>query len=265
VYEVPTGKPLGKGFASGPGVMAISPDGSVVAAAVFDGKKAIVRRWDPATGDEVGEPLAHEDSILGVRYTPDGTTLVTVGKQDSRLWEAKTGKPVGKPLRHDPTFDWRTATGVGTRVVQFQPTGFSTRDIATGELLYPPVTAPGVLPGGANIPPPFDGVTLVTADPQPMLSIRDAVTDRPFGRPIRSIPEPRGGRPGFGGTKASLKLLSPDRRVFLTAGDGNTVVLYDLATGEPIGRPLQHPQAPTAALFSPDSNLVVTACFAPPW
>src|SRR5262249_3061800 len=52
---------------------------------------------------------------------------------------------------------------------------------------------------------------------------------------------------------------SPDRRLLLTASKDGTAQLWDFASGKPVGTPLKHRGAITAALFTPDSKYVVTA------
>jgi WD40 repeat protein len=53
--------------------------------------------------------------------------------------------------------------------------------------------------------------------------------------------------------------FSPDGRTVLTLCEDEKVRLWDAATGEPVGQPLEHPGEVRAVAFSPDSHLVVTA------
>ena len=52
--------------------------------------------------------------------------------------------------------------------------------------------------------------------------------------------------------------LSPDGRIILTASEDGTVRLWNVATAEPIGRPLSHRCAVTCVAFSRDGRTVVT-------
>ena len=49
-----------------------------------------------------------------------------------------------------------------------------------------------------------------------------------------------------------------DGRVALTAGEDNTVRLWEVADGSARGNPFDHPGTVRAAAFSPDGQIVVT-------
>jgi tetratricopeptide (TPR) repeat protein len=52
--------------------------------------------------------------------------------------------------------------------------------------------------------------------------------------------------------------FSPDGKTILTGGDVKTARLWDAATGQPIGRPLEHQGAVSAESFSPDGTTILT-------
>ena len=69
------------------------------------GDDGLVRRWDLATGDPVGMPLAgHTGKVQGVDYV-NGRALDHLGAEDRtiRIWDANTGAPVHvlKDVRRD--------------------------------------------------------------------------------------------------------------------------------------------------------------------
>jgi serine/threonine protein kinase/WD40 repeat protein len=95
LWEVPSGKLLGKHPLDGDGVTRFSPDGRVVAAAA----KLGVRLLD---GDTLAPLpagyLPHPDSIRDVAFSPDGAFLLTAHVTGSaQLWDLATRKPVGPP------------------------------------------------------------------------------------------------------------------------------------------------------------------------
>jgi WD40 repeat protein/tRNA A-37 threonylcarbamoyl transferase component Bud32 len=261
IWEVPTGKPLGKPVASSSQKLAISTDGAVLVTLVNEaGNKTVARRWNATMGEPLDDPLTHADPILGVRFTADGKALVTISRQESRLWDPRTGKPLAEPLRHASPVDWRSLRGDDTKVVLFGSAGFSTWDIATGKPAYPALSAPGVRSDGLNNPVPFDGRTVITTEKQTAFLIWDTVANRPFGKPLRGLPGERPGAPELGRPRGTLKRLSPDRQILLAASDPRTLVALEVVTGEVVGKPLRHLQNPSDALFSPDSRLIVTFC-----
>jgi WD40 repeat protein len=94
LWEVPSGKllesrPLDKGLAR------FSPDGRVIAAAVYLG----VRLLDGNTlAPLAGGFLPHADPTQDLAFSPDGAFLLTAHENGSaQLWDVATRKPVGPP------------------------------------------------------------------------------------------------------------------------------------------------------------------------
>jgi hypothetical protein len=58
------------------------------------------RRWDLATGKEVGTALGHPGIIAAVAFSPDGQVIAVSGARLVRLWRAASGKPIGNGLEH---------------------------------------------------------------------------------------------------------------------------------------------------------------------
>jgi WD40 repeat protein len=68
-----------------------SPDGRFVASASRD-RTAMI--WNVETGRPHTRELAHEQSVINVRFSPDSSQLLTVDYHGLRLWDVATGRPL---------------------------------------------------------------------------------------------------------------------------------------------------------------------------
>ena len=76
---------------------ALSPDGTRVATADFDG---VLREWRARDGHALVPPIrASESALWSVNWSPDGTRLVTAGSDGTvRIYDPATGEQVGTSL-----------------------------------------------------------------------------------------------------------------------------------------------------------------------
>ncbi len=106
-WDVATGKSLGEPIQYSTIIeefgrpLALSPDGKtlLISDEALGTADYTVRRWDVASGKEVGTALKSERRIWGVAYSPDGR-MFAAGLEDSiRIWDATTGQPIGNELK----------------------------------------------------------------------------------------------------------------------------------------------------------------------
>jgi WD40 repeat protein len=215
-----------------------SPDGRHVVTAGFDG---LARVWDLDTGATF--PLPHERAVQHAAFSPDSRYVVTAGFDGTaRVWKAETGEAVAQPLRHGGFVNDASFSPDGRLVVTASFDGKArVWNAATGELVRC-LELKGQVHRAAFSPP--DGRYLVTAGRGQPVRLWDAST----GTLVVSLPDTTG---------AEYAAFSPDgRRVVVSGAKGQ---VFEAATGEPVGRALEHHAAVSYAAFSPDGRLVVTA------
>ena len=118
------------------GAVDFSPDGKLVVIGADTG--ATLR--DSATGDQIGRPLGHGSHMFAVRFSPDGSRVLTASEdRTARVWDVATGLAVTPPLQHDLAV-WRGEFSPdGLRVVTASDDGTArVWDARTGEPLSPP-------------------------------------------------------------------------------------------------------------------------------
>ncbi|MEO7318733.1 MAG: hypothetical protein ABIZ56_07070, partial [Chthoniobacteraceae bacterium] len=77
-----------------------SPDGRALL--ITTGNAA--RLQDAATGAPLGSPMAHIDTVLDAKFSPDGALVATASEDNTaRVWNSRTGAPISPPLRHTRT------------------------------------------------------------------------------------------------------------------------------------------------------------------
>ena len=85
---------------------ALSPDGSLLFTFVDSPVLPNGTIWDVATGSRL-RTVGHPGGIIDGRFSPDGTTILTVGRDDlGHLWDAATGSQV-RELRGHTNIMWR--------------------------------------------------------------------------------------------------------------------------------------------------------------
>src|SRR5262249_4970516 len=139
MWEVPTGKEIRR-FGGKQLIyqVALSPDGTLVAASTIHERQGVVAIWETATGNERQRILMDAIHISALKFTPDGkglrATTTFDGKGTVFTWDPATGKEVA---RRDGWPAWR-------RAPQFTPDGQSLagwinddtlqlRDVTTGK------------------------------------------------------------------------------------------------------------------------------------
>jgi WD40 repeat protein len=220
-WDVPAGKERRQVTIAGHfGVVAVSPDGSMVAVA-FDDPEAggVVQLLDTASGQELRRIAGAGRGTEAVAFSPDGKTLAAAGAGHTiRLWHVATGterhpaghpgpvtavavSPDGKLLATCSNFDkairlWDTTTGREVRRLDALPSGVD-------EVTFSP-----------------DGRLLASAAWEQGVQLWEVAT----GRLVRRLAE-------HASLGAYLR-FSSDSKLLATAGLESAVGLWDCATGK---------------------------------
>jgi WD40 repeat protein len=205
----------------------------------------VVCLWDAADGQLVHEPLAgHPDRICSMTALPlpDGRTLLASGGHTGTiaLWNPVTGRPV-----REPAGDW--LGGVTGMCAATIPDGRILLVTATPRgtvRLWDPVTgepAGRLNPYGAPIqsiaavPIAADHTLIAASDTQGGVHVWDPAVDDPWERGAAVPLSGRALNDAGHRVAAVAAVPTPDRTVLATGDDLGKVMLWDLATGDPVG------------------------------
>ncbi|MFM7073231.1 MAG: protein kinase domain-containing protein, partial [Planctomycetota bacterium] len=157
--------------------VAFSPDGSQLAVG-SSAKPQYVSLWDPRDGRRLGGLAGHSDSVLSVRFSRDGSRLLT-GSYDNtaRLWNLRDGS--SKTFRGHDWWVWSAEfSGDEKRVVTASQDGTSiVWDTATGSASPPflghsgPVLAATFSPDGSLVASASQDQRVLLWDPQSLREI----------------------------------------------------------------------------------------------
>ena len=202
--------------------LAWSPDGKGVLTGAED---HLLRLWDPETGAEVRRFKGHSGWITSVAFSPDGKRIAS-GSWDRtlRIWDAVSGALLQTCEGHKGYVTTVCWSPDGTQVLS------------------------GSWDGTLRIWDPGSGKELMQ-----------------FGDPRGLAEQADPGQEDLQGPKVRYKAMvtsaswSPDGAGIVSGDNGNLVLVWDVAKGEPVAAVQGHASAVLAVAWSPDGKRFVSA------
>jgi len=244
IWDLIQNKYIGEAVTHEDGVLAADygPDGL----RILTGTEDAVQVRNAATGKPIGKPFSLPGVLEFIRFSPDGSRLVTTGKAKSylQLWDLSSGELVGEQfhsgaLRMDFSPDGsRILAGDAGGVAKLWDT-VTLKCLGEFHLHRKPILGVTYSPDSSRfLTGSFDGTT----------QLWDAATLEPIDKPLVHQSE----------VKAAT--FSPDGTKFLIGFADGTIRLWDTVTLKPIGTPLQHLKVVCAVAFSPNCSQLLACC-----
>jgi WD40 repeat protein len=238
--------------------LAFSPDRKTLASGSRD---RTIRIWDLASGEQIGQPLVgHASYVNSIAFSSDGSRLASgSGDTDVILWDVATHQPIGEPFEGHS--DW-------VKSVAFSPdgktlaSGSQDRSVIVWNVERRPLISQ-ILEGHSDLVLSVafspDGKTIASGSRSRDNAVilwdveRDEDWDVAVGKVSKQVltGEHRDG--------VYTVAFSQDGKMLASGSYDKTIILWDVQTGRPIGKPLAgHSGTVTSLAFSPDRKILAS-------
>lgn len=268
IWDVASGKELQVIATSGEYVFAaaFSPDGRYLALG-GNGQPAFVGIWDADKGSLVRPLPGHRDAVLSVCFSRDGKRLLTTSYDNTaRLWNVETGECL-RVLRGHEWWVWSASFSPDEQriVTASQDGSIMVWSAANGKVMVPPFL-------GHNGPVytaafSSDGKLIGSGGYDKQVLLWDPAKVKPFHLQTKPTESVREVDPAIvavmSGHTAGVRSLrfSQDGKLLLTAGNDNTLRVWDLASGMLRKTLRGHAGQVTSCAVAPDGQQVLTGSY----
>jgi WD40 repeat protein len=255
LWDVATGGSIGEplhGHNNWVRSLAFSPDGQTLASSSADGTIIL---WD-MTGRRFLQ--GHTEEVRSVAFSPDGQTLASSGFDNTAiLWDATTGEPLGPPLEgHSKDVSGVAFSSDSQTLATFGQDGrVLLWDVETRQQYEPALLghASAVIdgafsPDGRLLASGDWGGTIIVWELPDLLTFDGSTAAQPVSYRL------------VGHSNQVIGIaFSPNSQILASGSGDGTIVLWDVASHEPLGPPLTgHENWVTSVAFSPDGQTLVS-------
>ncbi len=233
--------------------LALSPDGSWVAAALQDGT---IRLWNTQQNWARRTLTGHSGPVVGVAFLPDNSTLISASRDGTvRLWDASTGQIRSSLDARSGPLNGLSLSADGTLLATIGDEGvIRLWDLATGQEVRS--FGPGEDTTHAVALSP-DG-TLVAAGDGPNIQIWDARTGVVVHR-LEGRWEDEKEKTWLGHRRPVRSLaFSPDGQILASGAEDATCIFWNVARGEVEWTAEGHYGGVTGLAFNPDGKSLLS-------
>jgi WD40 repeat protein len=197
--------------------------------------------WETATRRPLAGPLRHHRSILSAAFSSDGQQLVTVSEDGlARIWDVRTGGSIAA-LREESPIKSASLSPLGDRLLTVSAgRKIHIRETASGRTIGQPMFLRNIQ--NARFTP--SGDRIVAATYRAVYSI-DPRTNKFMGKPM------------IHSDLIDRFEISPDSRSIVTITQKGVLRMWSLASGEPLGNPVDAKEPVLAARFIDGGNRIV--------